>query len=247
MVKVIKKKKKEIAKDDYIPLPEKIYDQIMANMNSILAGVGVLVLVISVIWGIVYFSEKKDEEASGLFSKAVNAYWEQVKDANPANKEQTSASQSPADFSRARNLLQRVAEDYKSTVYGKWSELYIGNCYRYEDNLGKAEEHYLAFIKKYGKSDLISLQAYQKLAVTLIDEGKYEDAVKYCNDYIGENSAIAIDQFLFRIALCYEKMNNLRKAQTYYKRVIEEYPDSALNNAAKDRDNNINVLKMQGL
>ena len=246
MVKAIKKKK-VIVKDDYIPLPEKIYGQIVENINSILAGVGVLVLVIAVIWGIVYFSGKKDEKASELFSKAVNAYWEQVKDTNSAVEDNKSASESPADFSKAKTLLEKVAADYKSTVYGKWSELYIGNCYRYEGNLEKAEEHYLVFINIYKKQDLISLQAYQKLTVTLVDEGKYEDAVKYCSAYIGKSNSMAIDKFLFRIGLCYEKMNDSRKAQTYYKRVIDEYPDSALIGEAKDRDENITVLKMQGL
>ncbi len=247
MVKAIKKRK-EIEKDDYIPLPEKIYGQIIENIKSISIGVGAIILISALIWGLSYSSEKRSEEASEAFSRAVNAYWQQVQELNSQSApENIATGKAIPDFAGSKGLLAKVSTQYKNTVYGKWSELYLGNCFRYEGNLPEAEKHYLSFIGKYGKSDLLLLQAYQKLTVTLVDEEKYEDVLKYSNDYIGKSGSMVVDEFLYRIGVCHEKMNDLAKAQTYFKRVIDEYPESPYNASAMDKFEEINIRKRQGL
>ncbi|RMF95465.1 MAG: hypothetical protein D6734_05460 [Candidatus Schekmanbacteria bacterium] len=246
MVKPIKKKK-IIIKDEYVPLPEKIYGQIVENFSSILAGVGIVAIIFGVIWGVMYFSQKKEERASEAFSKAVNVYWRTINNYNSLSDKENTEGPKKLNFNEAKGMFQKIAKEYKTTTYGKWAELYLANCYRYEGNLGEAEKLYLEFIKKYEKNDIIALQAYQKLTVTLFDEGKYEDAIRYCNAYLEKKDSMAIDRFLFRIALCYEKINELNKAQTYYKRIVDEYPQSDLSRKAKEKYEAITVIKMQGL
>lgn len=246
MVKPIKKRKKKgDITDPYISLPEKFMHAVSTNGKAIAIWAAGIVAVIVIVVGIYSYFEGKSKSASEAFFAAMDTYRKdsELSAASAAKNKQVSKTSYNGSIDRFNGIIS----NYGGSVYGAWSKVYIGNCYRKIGEDEKAKSYYLDFVKNYSKTDLVMFEAYQNLTTILVDEKKFDEAIKYSNEYIGKEGPMVPEEFLKRIAFCYEQKKDLKNAEITYRRIVEEYPESQFSGIAKEKADDIKTILMQGL
>jgi len=82
-----------------------------------------------------------------------------------------------------------------------------------------------------------------KSGVSLLKEGRYEDSLRYLRNYLNKKNPVN-DMVLFYMACAERGLNRLDESNVLIKRLLEDYPESALLKRAKaiEARNNISIL-----
>ncbi|MDR1170064.1 MAG: tetratricopeptide repeat protein [Prevotellaceae bacterium] len=120
------------------------------------------------------------------------------------------------NFDRAFDLLLILEQK----AYNSFEvNLYKGNIYVLNEDIGNAiMEFELAFEKssRYDIDELINIP------YILMDNRYYREALTYLHKFIKEGEADA--EILFSTGFCYEKIGNVKKAEKYYEKSLDEDP-----------------------
>ena len=182
--------------------------------------------------GMVYYQRHTEEKAADMLGKAILQYNSLVrKDPNILNPKEPSA----AEYDGAQKAFQEIIDKYGSTGAGKAALL---NC----ADLSYLAKKYDEAIKTYEKAlDAFGDQAAFKnlilngLAYSYEAKQDAENAAKYFNMIVSDESAVMKDQALFNLGRMYEKLGKTEQQTEAYKRIVAEYPDSMYFQLAKEK------------
>lgn len=182
-----------------------------SNYKALLAGLGVIVLLVGLIWlGKLYLNNRNDEAQVQMYQ---------------AQRYLESDSLNLALNGDGNYLgFIDIANDYKYTRAGNLARYCAGICFLH---LGHYEEA-IDYLGKYSKKDKVigSLaigamgDAYVELGDTKKGLTKYLEAAEYADNSF--NTPV----FLMKAAELYEMENNYSKALQIYQRIKDEYPES---------------------
>ncbi len=179
----------------FISADKKIFTITLSVLAAILLSAGGYLLKLSM-----------DEQSAGpLFAAAYELY----KPAGGSN----------ADYARALDLFRTIHKKYPSSVSGKISGYYAGNCLM---NLGKNEEalkEYQAFIKDYGNDKFILGLVYERLGYLYSELGNQAEAIKAFekSDALSGPGIATVE-----LARLYDSAKNAAESQKKYKIIADK-------------------------
>jgi len=127
--------------------------------------------------------------------------------------------------------VEKIAEGYSSTSAGNLAKFYTGVLYMKKGEFELA----IDYLEDFSSSDLlIQARAYSLIGDANMEMESYEEAVSY---YKKASSTYPNEFFtptyLVKLALAYEKLDDVAHVTETYDEILSEYPNSAEANNAK--------------
>jgi tetratricopeptide (TPR) repeat protein len=117
-----------------------------------------------------------------------------------------------------------IIDEYSGTKAANLSHYYLGICYR---NTGEYE-YAIDELKSFSSSDImISTVALGAIGDSYMELNDIDEAIKYYEKAVtnGDNN-LTSPIYLFKAGLAYEDKQDFATAETKYKSIKEDYPDS---------------------
>jgi len=232
-IKKLKPKKREKIKTDTLSITEKLFVFLGKNIKAFLCFILALIIISVGIGGFWYAKSQSDKMAAERFSKALAIYWQ--------NDETQKVSQNK--YIKALQNFQSIINDYPNTKYADWSLVYIGNCNLNLKNYPQAIEAYDKYIHGMNKTDIFTIDAYRGIGVAYIEEGKYSMALKVYKEFMNLSKELLDEKLLWDMGRCYEKTGDEKSAMKFYKKILDEYPNSFFRREAEKK---VKILGQMG-
>ncbi len=116
--------------------------------------------------------------------------------------------------------LKYIADEFSGTDQGKIAALYAGNALF---NIDKAKESQKYFeLASKSSAEMIKMGGIAGIASIYENEGKYKEAAK---EYVEASQISSVDnikvRYLYFAGLCFEKSNDNKHAEQYFREVIK--------------------------
>jgi tetratricopeptide (TPR) repeat protein len=171
--------KQQMKEDHFVTAVFKSREWAEENLNTILIAAGALVIVAVAIWFFVGQSSRKDRDSYDLLGRA------EVEIRN--NQAQVAVID-----------LQKVIDDFGSTLAAKHAALKLANLYFTMNDFEKAEQAFRQYADKFAIDDLSRHSALEGVAASQSASGKYQDAAKmYFEVARGDTTAATYENNLF--------------------------------------------------
>lgn len=118
-----------------------------------------------------------------------------------------------------------IIDEYGNTQSGNLAQYYAGVSYLKLGNYDKAIEH----LKDFKAKDLmVKPMALGNIGNAYMEKGNMEEAAEYYEKAVeaSDENKFTTPEFLFRLGMTYELMDQYDKALEAYKQIDKEYPDS---------------------
>ncbi len=133
------------------------------------------------------------------------------------------------DYPRAIDELSGIVNTYSGTRAAGTATFLLANSYYSTQDIANAEIHYNLFIDDYSNIKLFTSSAYAGLAACRESQAQFIEAAQLyekASDF--EPDSFQAPFYLKEAGRCYVSGQNLEMARTLYRRIVEEYPDSAV-------------------
>jgi tetratricopeptide (TPR) repeat protein len=218
--------------DPFMVFVGKALEFVKKYQQQIIMAIMAVFIVVVAFSGMVYYQHHAEEKAADMLGKAIAKYNSLVqKDPNIMNPKDPT----PAEYEQAQKPFQEIIDKYGSTGAGKAALInYADICYRakkYDDAI-KAYEKALG---DFGSQAAFKNLILNGLAYSYEAKQDTENAAKYFNMIVTDESAVMKDQALFNLGRMYEKLGKTEQQMEVYKRIVAEYPNSMYFQLAKEK------------
>ena len=209
---------------------------------KLIAGVFVLFVVVGLsIAGVSYQQTKKEQQAQESYFLAEKKFLElKNKKENP---EQTTTKEvkkvdkkdSSADYTAVKKDFEKVIADYSGSKAAQMSAVYLSDILVSENNKALA----LTTLQKVENNDtgLINTLVQQQIGLLLADQDKCSEALQIWQKIIDRKQASFIhNETRIQQALCYKKMNDLKKAEEILTNLANQKPEPGFENSAASKE-----------
>jgi len=225
------KERHHLKENDFATNLRRATDAVEGNRRPIVAGLGMLVLVV-VIGGAYFYSRRHTANAAGEMLGTAMAI-EQSPIAPPSTL--PGAKQQPGTYptEQAKNdaLLasyQQVATSYPSTPSGLAASYHAASTLLAMGRYDEAVAAFRAVTTKAGETSFYGTLAQLGAAEALEGAGKHDDAIKGLTDLAAlRDGALPVDGVLMELARACLKAGKVQDARAAFKRVVDEFPSSA--------------------
>jgi tetratricopeptide (TPR) repeat protein len=217
--KITKKKLKQ--PDEFLTFTEQSYLFIHQHIKKIAMGVFLMILILSSLYLLRMWDQKKEEEANQKFIVALETY--QVV-SSPYREG------SAADYKKALEGFEEVIKTYPNTSAGKTSLIYKGGIYLRLGEFDEAIKAYEASLKKAGKERLYHLLCQEGLGYAYEGKKEYEKALKAYQEILKLDDQYEWTGIRLNIARCYEKIGKKEEALENYRAFFKVSPKSIASN-----------------
>jgi len=232
-------RKELLRQDEFLTTFEKTQQFWEEHRNLILIGAGAVVAAIVLIVGGVSFLKAREVKAAAALSEALRPFHGTVlgQQTDPRDQgEQMQFSSSIEKYQQSLSAMDGVIDSYGATESGKVARLYrahsLFNLGRYSD----AREAYRSFRESAGPGYLSGL-ALMNIALCQKMEGDLSGAAVTFQDLV--NSAAEhqypLDSALCALAECRLDRGQTDQAVTLFRRVVDEFPESAYRYVAEEK------------
>jgi tetratricopeptide (TPR) repeat protein len=197
---------------------------IMASMAVFIAAVAAS--------GMIYYKRYTEQKAAEKLGTAILIYESLMrKDSKMISYIEPSAE----EYDKAKKAFQEIMDKYGSTGAGKAALLnYADLCFRTKE-YEKSINFYGKALENFGDQAAFKNLIFNGLAYAYEAKGETENAAKYFNMIVADDSAVMKDQALFNLGRMYEKLGKTDQQTEMYKRIVAEYPDSMYFQLAKEK------------
>jgi hypothetical protein len=128
----------------------------------------------------------------------------------------------------ALKALQDVIDQYPSTKAAVAARYQMGAEYLALNRPADAQKTFEAVVADAGSSSIYAAMARMGEAEALMAANKYDEAAKIYTDLAAQrDGAIPVDGVLMQLASAERQSGKMADARATYKRVVDEFPDSA--------------------
>lgn len=200
--------KKELKEDKFVETAMNVQAYINDNLKQVTAVVTIVLAVFALIMVYNYVHGQTVSKSATLLGEAQLEYQN-------------------LNYTKARNLLNRLIEDYSGTDAAAQGQFLLGNLNYQQEKYDEAAAEYLAFADAYSGSDILVSSAYAGYAACMEKLGKYDQAISYYIKAQGEApDFVEAANYLYLAALNCLNVNDLQKARELFTQIREDYKDS---------------------
>lgn len=155
--------------------------------------------------------------------------------AKPDDRQSPSFASEAARRQRAKALFEKVRSDYGFSDAADVAAIYLGQIAAAEGQLDRARELWTDFLDSH-EGHLLAGEARLNLIRLDRQQGKGEELIGRLRPMLDEPDApLPQDVVLFELGKTYEQLNRRTEAVATYKRIVDEFPQSAYGQEARQR------------
>jgi tetratricopeptide (TPR) repeat protein len=231
-------RKELLRQDEFLTSMERTQQFWEEHKNAILIGaVAVVVAVILIVGGISFFKAREAKGAAAL-SEALRPYHGTVLGQTPAraDDDQLQFASDTEKFQESISALDGVIDKYSGTEAGRVARLYRAHSLFNLGRYAEALEEYQSFRNSAGNGYLSGL-ALLNMAQCRRMEGDLPAAADTYQELIESASELQfpLDTALCALADCSLESGDREKAASLYRRVVDEFPESAYRFVAEEK------------
>ncbi len=208
--------RKEIKQpDEFVSFWMKVYEYAQLHRRRVIAGISAVVAVLVLIWAGIAYSEKRERDASRLFSKAQMALIASHEESSEKSKEQ------------AEEILTDLVQRYSRTHAAQGARALLGNIYYQRREFEKSIEMYEALAQSKPKNLTLRAMADEGVAYSYEQKGEWDKALTYYERLALSPLERFSQEGLWGVARCYEMQHKLDQALETYRKFLATYPHSS--------------------
>lgn len=217
---------------------------IQEHARKVLWAIGGVVAAVVLYAGWSAWDSRREQVGAAALGKALEVLEAPIVDAavaKPTDADDPSFGDEASRAASAKTKLEAVRSSYGGTEAGTLALVHLGRIAADAGELDAARGHWEAFAKK--ADGHIALAAV-RLSLLRLDreQGKADQALAYLEKATAagsETSELPADIAIYELAATYEALDRADEARTAYQRLVDEHPDSAWTQMARQR---LNVL-----
>ena len=210
--------------DEFISFSSRLLQSAIKYKVQISFALGAIALLVIVVSGIRYFSNKAENRAFTLLNQAVTGYNFIVKDNGPEKAYQDIGQH--FDF-----IIKKYSKKDAAKLAGL---IYANICYNAGD-YEKATALYNKSLKDFKNYPLIKTFILSGIGYNHEEENDYKAAVNYFEMIVSQSGAIMKDESLFNMGRLYAAMGENEKSIAAFKKIISDYTNSIYIELARER------------
>jgi TolA-binding protein len=223
------KHRHELKQDEFTAATLTVADRIAENRNTILAVVGVVVVLAIIIGGIVAYRTNQANNAGALLGVALATAEAPVVPAPTL----PGATQTPGTYPTAEaraeaaiQALNEVISQYPGTEAAKDARFNLAGQLLAGGKAADAEQAYAALANDEGNS-LRGQSARLGQAEALMALGRTDEALKIYTDLAAQrDGALPVDGLLMQLGRASQRAGRTAEARAAFQRVVDEFPES---------------------
>ena len=223
--KVSRSRKRDLNEpDEFISFWTKVFRWISEYKLIFSIALGVMVVVIIIISGMVYFIKKSEDKAFALLQQEIVNYQTKLK----TNTPETACLDVEKDF-------QLIMDKYSNRAGGKLAGfIYANMCYAAKD-YDKAIELYNKSLINFNHELFIKDLILNGLGYAYLSKKDFKTAAKYFEIIASDPNYKIKDEALFNLGELYAAMGDQDKSTTAFKQIISDHSDSMYIEIVKER------------
>jgi tetratricopeptide (TPR) repeat protein len=188
------------------------------------SALGVMVAVIIVIMGIVYFTKKSEDKAFALLQQGIINYQTKLKNSTPEKA-----------FLDVENDLQLIMDKYSNRDGSKLASfIYANMCYTAK-NYDKAIELYKKSLINFNDEMFIKNLILNGLGYSYKAKKDFKTAARYFEAIASTPDYTIKDEALFNLGELYAAMGDHDKSITAFKKILSDHSGSMYIEIVKER------------
>lgn len=236
------KERRHLKENEFVAMANRVMEWTQDNRDRLTVGGVALAVVIALGGGYWFWRQHTTDQADALLGMAMSIDQATIAPAPTV----PGAKQTPGTYpsEKARNdaaiqAFQKVVTQYPSTAAALTARYELAGALMSVGRLADAEQAYRDEIAAAGSS-FYGPMAHLGLAQVLLSEQKYDQAIKEYTDLAAQrDSILPVDGVLMQLAQAYVKAGKTADARAAFKRVVDEFPNSAYVTEAKQQLTNL--------
>jgi TolA-binding protein len=209
-----------------------------ANRDRIMMISVVVLLVLAIGGGYFYWRKRTNDKAGSMLGIAMAVTQSPIVPAPTVPGAAQAPNTYPTDRARqeaALKAFQEVAATYPSTDAGLAAQYHAAGALLSLGRLAEAEKAFADVAARTGSSVYVPMARLGR-AEALVGQTKYDDAIKTLTDLSADrDGALPIDGVLMELARTCVKAGKKEEARAAFKRVVDEFPESAYSQDARQQ------------
>jgi len=225
--------KEDIRHDELQTAVTSTVDSITSHRNLVIWAVVAVVAVAAAVSIALYWKEKSDKGASLELAKAIEIYEAPILEtgAKPDDPDHPSFSSEQERRAKAREAFEAVSGGTAADV----ASLFLAEMSLAEGDKETARATWEAFLKDH-KTHVLALAVRRDLIRLDREEGKGDEVVQELQaELSSEEKNLPEDLLLFELAETLDSLDRGEEAETYYKRILDDYPSSSFASQARQK------------
>lgn len=231
--------RKEMKRDELATAMGRGMEYAESHARTFLIGLGVVALLAVLFLVARVFLGGRSEEASEALSRALKVYQAPIEatGAKPDDPKNPTFADPEARRTRARQLFEEVRNDYGMSNAADVAGLYLAQIAAEEGKLGQARELWTEFVDD-NPDNILAGEARVNLIHLDRQEKKGEELATRLKALLEEEEpGLPKDVILFELATTQEELGRKQEALQSWRRITEEYPESAYRTEAQEKVN----------
>jgi len=226
--------RKQIKQDEFISLVDQGVHWMSNNWRQALTGLGGVLVVALVWWGVTAFMAGRSEAGSKAIADAL-AIYEAPVGASGASGEKSTYATDAERLAAAEKAFEGVKSRYWLTPQARMAELYLARIAADRGDLTQAIRRLGEITSKRSGDPLVRL-AMLDLIRLRVARGEGSQLVGQLEAMVaGKDPRLPRDAALFELARVREHEGKTDDAHRLYRKLIEDYPDSPYRADAQQR------------
>lgn len=204
-------------------------EMVQSYRRQIILVVGLLVLLVVVAVGWFIYVQSVEDDAQMLLAEAMEVRSAPV-EAGPEATEELEGGPTFASAeergARARELFERVVDDYGASDAADVARVYLGELAAGEGDTERAAELWRDFLDEH-PTHMLGAQVRLNLYALERAEGRGEEVVAELEEMVDdEDPALPRDVALYELAITLEELGREEEAAARYQRLVDEFGQS---------------------
>ena len=229
--------RKEIKRDEFATAVGRSVEYAETHTRGLIYAIGGVVALALVAGGVYFFLGRRAAAADAELGHAMKVYSAPVvpSGAKPDDRREPSFPTEEARRGRAKTLFEEVRSSYGMTPAADVAGAYLGQIAANEGQLDRARELWSDCLDEH-EDDLLGGECRLNLIRLDRQQGKGEELVGRLRPMLDDPDApLPQDAVLFELGKTYEELNRRPEAVASYRRVTDEFPQSAYRQEAQAR------------
>jgi predicted negative regulator of RcsB-dependent stress response len=229
--------RKEIKRDDFAAAVGRSVEYAESHVKTILYAVLGAVVVAGLAVAIYFYFGSRRQGANEALAEAMKIYQAPIATtgAKPNDPTAPTFATEAARRTRAKELLEKVRDDYGMTDAADIASLYLAQIAAAEGRLDEARELWSDFADEHGDS-MLAVEARLNLIDLDRKQGKGEQVVQDLNAMLEKGaSTLPQDVIMNELGKTLEQLGRPQEAVQFYQRILDEFPQSPYRQEAQQK------------